>query len=181
MKRMLLTLSLALTFSISSQAADKRVGDFANKCSALFLLMTMMTDEQWKPFTDNMTQLSQTMGMVTAGISEENNIVLTNAELIDARNIHADKIINLYNRNSSDVLKLYARCDKFRENFAYAAMQNSTDDSLLLNSLTMPPQRVEMTEQKTALIEMVLDTSFEEMKSSGITSIVELYKKIRNP
>ena len=45
----------------------------------------------------------------------------------------------------------------------------------------MPPQRVEMTEQKTALIEMVLDTSFEEMKSSGITSIVELYKKIRNP
>jgi hypothetical protein len=174
-------LILILLFGISAEAADRQVGAFASKCSALFLLMSMLTDEQWKPFADNMTELSNTMSLVSSGISEENNKALTYDELIDGRNIQADRIINLYKRNPSDVVELYARCDQFRENFAYAAMQNSSNESALLNSLTMPPQIVEMNEQKTGLIDMALETAFADMKASGISSIVELYKKIRNP
>lgn len=160
-------------------SADLKIADFANKCSALFFLMTMMTDEQWEPFSDNMGQLSETMGLVTAGIAEKNNRTLTNGELINARNIEADKIIVMYKKSSLPVLELYARCDSFRENLAYTAMQYPDDDSLLFNSLSLPPKKVEMNEQKTALIEMVLETSFGEMNSAGITSIVEFYRKFK--
>lgn len=179
MKKILLLTVILILQPIYS--ADKRIADFANECSALFLLMTMIADDQFKAFSDNMGQLSETMGLITAGIAEENNKILTNGELIDARNIQADRIIAMYQRNPTSVLGLYARCDNFRENFAYAAMQNPNNDSELLNSLSMPPNKVSMSDQKTALIEMALETSFADMQAAGIYSIVEFYKKLRNP
>jgi len=178
-KVFLLTVMLMIQPTYS---ADIRIADFANKCSALFLLMTMMTDEQWKPFSDNMSQLSETMSLITASIAEENNKVLTHGELMDARNIEADRIIATMNKKGlPPILDLYARCDNFRESFAYTAMQNPNNDSVLFDSLSMPPEKVAMNEQKTALIEMVLETSFAEMDAAGITSIVEIYKELRNP
>ena len=170
-----------LFISTFGHAADKKVGDFANECSAVFLLMTMMPEsDEWKPFADNMSELSSTMGLITAAIYAENNIDATYGAIIRARNTEADKVIAKYKRNKTAVLDQYARCDKFREDFAYAAMMNPNSDSDVVNMIKLPPSNVTMNEQKTALIEMIFDTSFTNMEDAGIYSIVDLYKDI-NP
>ena len=58
-------------------------------------------------------------------------------------------------------------------------MQNPENESKIINSLSVPGA-ISMTEQKTGLIEMILDISFQEMDAAGIDSIVELYQKFRN-
>lgn len=176
MNKNLLSTLLFIFLSQHIHSSELRIAEFSTKCSALFLLMTMPQDEQWKPFVDNMSNLSQTIGMV-AGVSYEmSGFDINNGQLIDKRNIEADKLILAYKNNPRDVVNFYARCDKFREDFAYAAMQNPEDDSKIINSLNIPGN-ISMTEQKTGLIEMILDLSFQEMDTSGITSIVELYEK----
>ena len=163
-------------------SADKNVGDYANHCSALFLLMTMLPDDdQWKPFVDNMQNLSQTMNLIAQSIYSEINLDSGYRSIIDARNIEADNIKASYYRKKSSVLNQYARCDKFREDFAYTAMQYQGNEIELLNALRVPPVSVEMTRQKTELIRMVFDLSFKNMEASGIDSIVELYERLRNP
>ena len=174
-------LFLFLIISPYSHAADKKVGDFANECSAIFLLMTMLPQtEEWKPFQDNMSNLSETMTLLAATIYVENNIDVTYRSIIRSRNSEADKVIAKYKRNKTAVLDQYARCDKFREDFAYAAMMNPNSDSDVANALRLPPSKVIMNEQKAALIKMVFDTSFATMEDAGIYSIVELFKDI-NP
>lgn len=178
-------LLFTIFLTLNLNASDKKVGDFANQCSALFLIMTMLPDdEQWKPFVDNMSNLSETMGMLSGTIYEANNISLTQGKLIDLRNLEADKFINMYKANTNNVTKFYARCDKFREDFAYQAMLNSDDDMKLINALSIPGS-VDMSQQKTALIEMILEMSFNQLSAAGIESIVEFYKELkkdlRNP
>ena len=86
MKEKITSLFFALILTINLNASDKKVGDFANQCSALFLIMTMLPDdEQWKPFVDNMSNLSETMALLSETIYDENNISLTYGELIDLR------------------------------------------------------------------------------------------------
>jgi len=173
---------LVFAISLNIFAVDKKLGDYANECSAVFLIMTMIPDdEQWKPFVDNMTNLSQTMNLLAQSIYAEININTTYGNIIDARNIEADKVIAKFKKNKNDVLAQYARCDKFREDFAYAALQNPNDDSALINTLKLPPYNVKMNDNKTALIEMVFDMSFSNMEAAGINSIVKLYENIRNP
>lgn len=176
-----ITSILFATFiTLNINASDKKVGDFANQCSALFLIMTMLPDdEQWKPFVDNMSNLSETMGMLSGVIYEENNITLTQGKLIDLRNIEADKFINMYKANENNVTKFYARCDKFREDFAYQAMLNPDDDIKIINALKIP-NYLDMPQQKTAIIEMVLEMSFKQLSASGIESMVEFYEELRN-
>ena len=57
-------------------------------------------------------------------------------------------------------------------------MQYPENEAKIINSLSVPGT-ISMTEQKTGLIEMILDISFQEMEAAGINSIVELYKKFR--
>lgn len=172
------SLLFAISLTLNLNASDKKVGDFANQCSALFLIMTMLPDdEQWKPFVDNMSNLSETMGLLSATIYDENNISLTQGKLIDLRNIEADKFINMYKVNKTNVTKLYARCDKFREDFAYQAMLIPDNDTKLINALSIPSS-VDMSQQKTALIEMILEMSFNMLSDAGIESIVEFYEEI---
>ena len=178
MKKNLITALLVIMFSHNIFANELKIAEFSTKCSALFYLMTMPQDEQWKPFVDNMQNLSETINLV-AGVSYSmSGIDLNNGQVIDKRNIQADKLIIAYKKNPEDVLDLYARCDKFRENFAYAAMQYPENEAKIINSLSVPGT-ISMTEQKTGLIEMILDISFQEMDAAGINSIVELYKKFR--
>ncbi len=59
-----------LVFAFEVSAVENKVGDFANKCSGLFLIMSMPEGEDWKPFTENMIELSNTMTLVGAGIYE---------------------------------------------------------------------------------------------------------------
>ena len=179
MKKNLITAILVIMFSHNIFANELKIAEFSTKCSALFFLMTMPQDEQWKPFVDNMATLSETINLL-AGVSYEmSGIDINNGQILNKRNIEADKLIKAYKRNSIDILNLYARCDKFREDFAYAAMQNPENESKIINSLSVPGV-ISMTEQKTALIEMILDLSFQEMDAAGIDSIVELYQKFRN-
>ena len=181
MKEKITSLFFALILTINLNASDKKVGDFANQCSALFLIMTMLPDdEQWKPFVDNMSNLSETMALLSETIYDENNISLTYGELIDLRNIEADKFINMYKANKTNVTKFYARCDKFREDFAYQAMLSPDDDIKIINALKIPTS-IDMSQQKTALIEMILEMSFNQLNAAGIESIVEFYKELRNP
>ena len=178
MKRKYLTTLLFIFLSQNIVSYDLKIAEFSTKCSALFLLMTMPQNEQWKPFVDNMSNLSETINLV-AGISYEmSGVDLNTGQLIDRRNVEADKLILAYKKNPEDVINFYARCDKFREDFAYAAIQSPEDDSKIINSLSIPGN-IKMTEQKTGLIEMVLDVSFQEMNAAGIDSIVEIYEKIR--
>lgn len=172
------SLLFAISLTLNLNASDKKVGDFANQCSALFLIMTMLPDdEQWKPFVDNMSNLSETMGLLSATIYDENNISLTQGKLIDLRNIEADKFINMYKVNKTNVTKFYARCDKLREDFAYQAMLSPDDDIKIINALKIPTS-IDMPQQKTALIEMVLEMSFNMLSDAGIESIVEFYEEI---
>lgn len=172
-----------LVFAFEISAVENKVGDFANKCSGLFLIMSMPKGEDWKPFTENMSELSTTMNLVAAGIYERsgnNPFSGTKREkiqkLTNASYIEADKMINLYKSNASSILGLYARCDKFREDFAYSAMNNPNSDAAALGSLQIP-DRQQMNEQKTGLIGMVLDLSFKNLEQAGIDSLVELYKQ----
>ena len=168
----------AIFLTLNINASDKKVGDFANQCSGLFLIMTMLPDdEQWKPFVDNMSNLSETMGLLSTTIYNENNISLTQGKLINLRNIEADKFINMYKVNKTNVTKFYARCDKFREDFAYQAMLSPDDDIKIINALKIPTS-TDMPQQKTALIEMVLEMSFNMLSDAGIESIVEFYEEI---
>ena len=179
MKKNFITTLLVIMFSQNIFATELKIAEFSTKCSALFYLMTMPQDEQWKPFVDNMSNLSELMNAV-AGVSYNmGGIDLNNGQIGDKRNIEADKLIRAYKKNPKDIIGLYARCDKFRENFAYASMQNPENESKIINSLSVPGA-ISMTEQKTGLIEMILDISFQEMGAAGIDSIVELYQKFRN-
>ena len=172
------SLLFAISLTLNLNASDKKVGDFANQCSALFLIMTMLPDdEQWKPFVDNMSNLSETMGLLSSIIYDENNISLTQGKLIDLRNIEADKFINMYKVNKTNVTKFYARCDKLREDFAYQAMLSPDDDIKIINALKIPTS-IDMPQQKTALIEMVLEMSFNMLSDAGMESIVEFYEEI---
>lgn len=172
-------LILIIIFSQNIFASELKIAEFSSKCSALFLLMTMPQEEQLKPFTDNIANLSETMNLI-AGVSYEmSGEDLNNGQVLNRRNIEADKLIKIYKRNPKDVLSLYARCDKFREDFAYAAMQNPENELKIINSLSVPDV-ITMTDQKTGIIEMILDLSFQEMDAAGIDSIVELYKTFRN-
>ena len=172
----LLTVLLISGYCIQLHAADMKVAKLANKCSGLFLIMTMPSDKQFKPFTQNMSTLSETMSMITAGIHELNNQSLTNGQLRDMRNREADKVIQANKVNSNTNLELYAKCDSLRENFAFIAL-NENDDERILNSLVMPTA-VKMNEQKTFLINSILELSFQELDNAGISSIVELYKNL---
>ena len=77
------SLLFAISLTLNLNALDKKVGDFANQCSALFLIMTMLPDdEQWKPFVDNMSNLSETMGLLSATIYDENNISIYRTQFV---------------------------------------------------------------------------------------------------
>jgi hypothetical protein len=172
-----------LFFAFETSAFENKVGDFANKCSGLFLIMTMPEGEDWKPFTENMGELSTTMNLVAAGIYERsgnNPLTGTRSEkikqLMNESYLEADKIINLYKNDVSSVLGLYARCDKFREDFAYSAMNNPNSDTATLESLQIP-DRQQMNEEKTGLINMILELSFSTLEKEGIYSIFDLYKR----
>ena len=171
-----LFISLILTVSLQSEAADMKLAKFANQCSSLFLLMTFPSDEELKPFTDNISNLSETMAMITASIYELNGKNITYIKLRDMRNIEADNIIERRKKNKQSALDLYARCDQLREDFAYTAMQED-DDKKIINALSVPGYKA-MNDQKSYLINYVLDSAIAEMENAGISSIVELYNNL---
>ena len=172
----LLSILLVLTSVMQIQAADMKVATLANKCSGLFLIMTMPSDENLKPFVQNMSTLSETMSMIAAGIYDINNIALTNGDLRDMRNKRADEVLEIEKIDRQINLDLYAKCDGLRENFAFVALQED-DDRKILNSLSLPENNA-MSEQKVFLINSILDLSFQELEDAGISSIVELYKNL---
>tara|TARA_Y100000748_G_C15428108_1_gene462140 strand:- start:264 stop:794 length:531 start_codon:yes stop_codon:yes gene_type:complete len=172
-----ISLIILLIYSFNANAVENKVGDFALKCSSLFFLMTMPQEEQFKTFTDQMSYLSQTMAMIAAEVYKRNGSTFTNGQIVKKRNLEADKVISSYNKDVTSALDLYARCDKFRESFAIAGLQNPNSDNSILEALVIP-NNAYMEPQKSTLIGMVLRKSFDQMRSQGIDSIVELFKKM---
>ena len=98
MKKNFITALLVIMFSHNIFANELKIAEFSTKCSALFYLMTMPQDEQWKPFVDNMQNLSETISLV-AGVSYNmSGMNLNNGQIIDKRNIQADKLIMAYKK-----------------------------------------------------------------------------------
>ena len=170
MKILIILLFVSSTFLDS---AENKVENFSIKCSGLFYLMTMPQDEQWKPFVDNMSYLSETMSIIASEIYKKKGQALTRGQMLYKRDVEADKIIVMYKKDIQSTLNLYAKCDKFRENFALIGFRNPNSDEAILDKLRIPSV-YSMDTQKSEIISMILNISFDTLDSLGITSIVEL-------
>lgn len=172
---------LLLIFLVTSQsvlAKESKITEFSNRCSALFFIMTMPQGDDWKAYSENMSKLSQVMTLIASTAYEKQGLRMNRGQILDKRNIQADNIINSYKRGDADTLSLYSRCDKFRESFALLAMNTSENEMDAVIDKLKVPGNISMDDQKTSLVKMILEKSFQELNANGISSIVELYDSI---
>ena len=175
MKKLILITALSLFLSSNLSSADYKKADFTLKCSAVYYIMTSLLDEELKPFSDQMKNLSYMMGLISVELSYN----MSNGELTNKRDIQADKLLQNHKKNKDFIIDLYARCDKYREDLAHISNLDPENWSNNVESLEIP-RIIKMNQQKTETIKLLIEKSISNLEELGIKSFVEFNDSMNN-
>ena len=171
-----LVFSLLLLVGCNDAEAEKKF-DFSIQCSSLFFLMAQVDEEEMQPFASLMGKLSELMASLSQEFySQRQNKSLTNGEFYALRNIEADRLVELFKTDSSQVAGIYARCDAYREKIA--KILYGSDKSKIaerINELSLPTNFT-LGSEKASVVENVLSLALGNLERLGINSISEFYK-----
>ena len=181
MKYILLTLMAFGSFGVFG--TNLNIDKFAIECSGAFFVLTLVPENDERiNFEVDMSKMAELMTQIYR--SENAKGYLSTSDLM---HLEADKIISDYKSDKNIVFKKFAGCLNFSREFVLTS-QNIKSIPEILDSMKILPAETlinEWNQEQKDLVEVAFDVSLEQFeifsKELKIDSIVELYKKLRNP